>query len=314
MVALGLAAVGGAAGRGLRPRASAGRRTRSTTSTWPLAGSSGWRPAPASSCSARSWGPCSSASSSCRTCWGTRRSRPAWPSSRPSCCMVLVAPRSAKLVEVRGARFTLLLGYVFCLLGFVTMLAPVERRRPPTGRSGWPTPSSASGVGFAGTPASHSLTSSVPVTRAGMASGTADLQRDLGGAIMQSILGALLTAGYASRGGQADRRCPRLDQAKITDSVQTSAREVVLQRRGHRAAVPAVRRPDHRRGPESFVAGQRWAYTAGIVAILLGGALVFFIFPKRDDEQRSWPSTPRGRRRGLTARPAQAPAWPRVDG
>ena len=51
------------------------------------------------------------------------------------------------------------------------------------------------GVGFAGTPASHSLTGSVPVQRAGMASGTADLQRDLGGAIMQSIFGALLTAG-----------------------------------------------------------------------------------------------------------------------
>ena len=36
--------------------------------------------------------------------------------------MVLVAPRSAKLVEARGSRFTLLLGYVFCLLGFLTML------------------------------------------------------------------------------------------------------------------------------------------------------------------------------------------------
>ena len=36
--------------------------------------------------------------------------------------MVLVAPRSAKLVETRGARFTLLAGYLFCLLGFVTML------------------------------------------------------------------------------------------------------------------------------------------------------------------------------------------------
>ena len=36
--------------------------------------------------------------------------------------MVLVAPRSAKLVEARGARFTLLIGYVFCLLGFLTML------------------------------------------------------------------------------------------------------------------------------------------------------------------------------------------------
>src|SRR4051794_29193464 len=36
--------------------------------------------------------------------------------------MVIVAPRSAKLVETRGARFTLLLGYAFCLLGFLAML------------------------------------------------------------------------------------------------------------------------------------------------------------------------------------------------
>src|SRR3954465_2273886 len=92
-------------------------------------------------------------------------------------CMVLVAPRSAKLVEARGARFTLLCGYVFLLLAFLTMLLV------------WKETSSyweiflayaliGGGVGFAGTPASHSLTSSVPVRRAGMASGTADLQRD----------------------------------------------------------------------------------------------------------------------------------------
>ena len=37
-------------------------------------------------------------------------------------CMVLAAPRSAKLVEAKGARFTLLFGYVFVLLGFLTML------------------------------------------------------------------------------------------------------------------------------------------------------------------------------------------------
>ena len=36
--------------------------------------------------------------------------------------MVLVAPRSAKLVEERGARFVLLAGYFFVLLGFITML------------------------------------------------------------------------------------------------------------------------------------------------------------------------------------------------
>jgi MFS transporter, DHA2 family, multidrug resistance protein len=98
--------------------------------------------------------------------------------------MVLVAPRSAKLVETKGARFTLLLGYVFVLLAFVTMLLMWSESSPY-----WQVALAYGfigiGVGLAGTPASHSLTGSVPVTRAGMASGTADLQRDLGGALMQ---------------------------------------------------------------------------------------------------------------------------------
>ena len=103
----------------------------------------------------------------------------------------------------RGARFTLLLGYVFVLLGFLTMLLLWKE-----GIAYWKV-----GLGyrvrrdrrglFAGTPASHSLTGSVPVKRVGMASGTADLQRDLGGAIMQSIFGALLTAGYVAAASTA---------------------------------------------------------------------------------------------------------------
>ena len=76
------------------------------------------------------------------------------------------------------------------------------------------------GVGLAGTPASHSLTGSVPVHRAGMASGTADLQRDLGGAIMQSIFGALLTAGYAAAAAAAIASAPNSD--KITDTYRAS--------------------------------------------------------------------------------------------
>ena len=44
--------------------------------------------------------------------------------------MVLVAPRSAKLVETRGARFTLLCGYVFLLLAFATMLLLWEEDIP----------------------------------------------------------------------------------------------------------------------------------------------------------------------------------------
>src|SRR5690349_1160707 len=126
-------------------------------------------------------------------------------------CMVLVAPRSAKLVEAKGARFTLLSGYVFVFLGFATMLALWDENS-----SYWQIGLGYAfvgiGVGLAGTPASHSLTGSVPVTRAGMASGTADLQRDLGGAIMQSIFGALLTAGYASAFNKQIAAAPEASQ------------------------------------------------------------------------------------------------------
>lgn len=36
--------------------------------------------------------------------------------------MVLIAPRSAKLLDSHGSRFTLLVGYVFVVLRFLTML------------------------------------------------------------------------------------------------------------------------------------------------------------------------------------------------
>jgi len=197
-------------------------------------------------------------------------------------CMVVVAPRSAKLVEARGARFTLLAGYLFCLLGFLTMLLLWNE-----GISYWRIGLAYSfvgiGVGFAGTPASHSLTGSVPVQRAGMASGTADLQRDLGGAIMQSILGALLTAGYAAAVGAAIAAAPNKEE--VTDGVASQltksfagAEEIAEQNPQYASQITAAAK-------ESFLDGADWAYTAGIVAILLGAVLVFFRFPKADEEK-----------------------------
>jgi EmrB/QacA subfamily drug resistance transporter len=196
--------------------------------------------------------------------------------------MVIVAPRSAKLVEARGARFTLLVGYVFCVLGFFTMLL-LWKDNIEYWKVGLGYAFIGIGVGFAGTPASHSLTGSVPVTRAGMASGTADLQRDLGGAIMQSIFGALLTAGYAAAASAAIASSG--ESAKVTENVQgeltksfSSAADVAAQYPRHSEQIIAAAKV-------SFLQGDSWAYLAGIVAILLGGALVFFRFPKKDEEQ-----------------------------
>jgi MFS transporter, DHA2 family, multidrug resistance protein len=196
--------------------------------------------------------------------------------------MVVVAPRSAKLVNTQGARVTLLIGYAFCLLGFLVMLL-LWKEDISYWKVGLGYALIGIGVGFAGTPASHSLTGSVPVRRAGMASGTADLQRDLGGAIMQSILGAVLTAGYASAVAGAIAGSP--DQDKITNGVQSE-----LTKSFSSATDTASRYPQYQdqivaAAKSSFLQGDEWAYIAGIVAILLGAALVFFKFPKRDGER-----------------------------
>jgi DHA2 family multidrug resistance protein-like MFS transporter len=197
-------------------------------------------------------------------------------------CMVLVAPRSAKLVEARGARFTLLTGYVFLLLAFLAMLL-LWKDGSPYWQIAVAYACIGIGVGFAGTPASHSLTGSVPVERAGMASGTADLQRDLGGAIMQSIFGALLTAGYAAAASEAISAAP--NRQAITDSVQSqltksfAGAEVIAEQHPQFASqITAAAKT-------SFLQGDQWAYTAGLVAVLLGAVLVFFLFPKQAEEK-----------------------------
>jgi MFS family permease len=197
--------------------------------------------------------------------------------------MVLVAPRSAKVVEAKGARFTLLAGYAFCLLGFLTMLL-LWNEGSPYWEVGLGYAFIGVGVGFAGTPASHSLTGSVPVERAGMASGTADLQRDLGGAIMQSIFGALLAAGYAASFTAAIAASS--DAQKVSDSVEAQltksfagAEAIAQQHPQYADQITAAAR-------SSFLSGDQWAYLAGIIAIVVGAALVFFLFPRKDEEMR----------------------------
>jgi MFS transporter, DHA2 family, multidrug resistance protein len=224
--------------------------------------------------------------------------------------MILVAPRSAKLIESRGARFTLLTGYVFLFLAFAWMLLLWS-----DGSAYWQIGLAYAfigiGVGFAGTPASHSLTGSVPVQRAGMASGTADLQRDLGGAIMQSIFGALLTAGYASAFTSKIATSPNADQ--VSANVQSQ-----LTKSFASAADIAQRYPQYSEqiiaaAKSSFLSGADWAYAAGITAIIIGAVIVFFLFPRREQESQLLADYHSEDMRRRTATPAQVKPAPQVE-
>jgi len=196
--------------------------------------------------------------------------------------MMVCAPLSAKLVDARGARFTLLFGYSFVLVGFLFMLL-TWTESSGVWEVGIAYALVGAGVGFAGTPASRSLTAAVPVRRAGMASATADLQRDLGGAVMQSILGALLTAGYARSFSQLVASSPHADD--VSTQVQGQ-----LTRSFASATTTAKQYPQYsteiiQAAKDSFVHGQDWAYVAAIVAVATGMVLVAVCFPRRDHER-----------------------------
>jgi MFS family permease len=195
--------------------------------------------------------------------------------------MVLAAPRSARLVDTRGSRRTLLAGFLVCLAGFLVMLVLWD-----DAVGYWAVALGyllvGVGVGLAGTPASRALTGSVPVTRAGMASGTADLQRDLGGAIMQSILGALLTAGYASSFAASIASSPKAGD--ISEATQSELTKSFASAAGTAEQYPEYADRIVAAAKESFLRGDDWAYAAGIVAVMLGAAVVFFLFPRHDRE------------------------------
>lgn len=139
------------------------------------------------------------------------------------------------------------------------------------------------GIGLAGTPASNALTGSVPVSRAGMASSTSDLQRDLGGAIMQSVLGAILTAGYASELGKKVHAAAETEH--ISDQVQST-----LTKSFSSAADLAERYPSRAEeiiaaARDSFVHGDLAAYAVAIGIVGLGALIVALFFPRFDKER-----------------------------
>jgi MFS family permease len=194
--------------------------------------------------------------------------------------MVLVAPRSAKLVHLNGSRRTLLTGQALLVVAFVLMLL-LWKENIAYWEVALPYIFIGIGVGLSGTPSSNSLTGSVPVTRVGMASGTADLQRDLGGALMTSIFGALLTAGYASAMGTAIAQ----SGSKVSQSTQAT-----LQLSFGSAEDLAAKHPQYAQqitaaAQSSFLKGDQWAYLAAMVALLVGMALVFRYFPSKAREE-----------------------------
>lgn len=195
--------------------------------------------------------------------------------------MILAAPVSARLIHRFGSKATLLIGYGFLLTAFLVMLG-LWTVRASYGPVAVAIVLMGIGVGLCGTPASHSLTGSVPTARAGMASGTADLQRDLGGSIMQSVLGAILTASYAAATAQRISASGAHLDHRVTSLLERSFSSAAAVARTA-PKVDAARIIAGARA--SFLDGAHWAYGAGALAIVTGALLVTICFPSKAKEE-----------------------------
>lgn len=199
--------------------------------------------------------------------------------------MVAMAPLSAVAVLRLGSRVVLLMGFFVVMAGFIVMLVLWDEGTSYVAVGGAYLLVGI-GVGLAATPASRALVESVPVRRSGMASATADLQRDLGGAVMQSLLGAVLAAGYATAIRSAIAGAPAAEQAAVTDGISAA-----LQRSFGSATDLASRYPQYATdissaAQSSFLTGANWAYAVGIVAMAVGALVVALFYPGRAEERR----------------------------
>jgi hypothetical protein len=99
---------------------------------------------------------------------------------------------------------------------------------------------------------------------------------------MQSILGALLTAGYATAFTKLIASAP--NGSSVSSSVESELTKSFASAANTAQQYPQYSKQIISAARTSFIDGANWAYAAGVIAILVGAALVFFFFPKHDDE------------------------------
>lgn len=195
--------------------------------------------------------------------------------------LIAMAPFSARLVTRSGTRRAMLTGYSIVFVGFVTMLFWREGTTYPLIGAGFLI--LGSGASFVMTASSRALTSATPIRRVGMASATSDLQGDLGGSIMQALLGALLATGFSRTFAELIQNSP--EGSMVTDEVSralqasfaSAARVAEQSPKYHDIILEAAR--------QSLVEAALGAYLVGAIAIAIGIVVVLVAVPGKDRER-----------------------------
>ena len=141
------------------------------------------------------------------------------------------------------------------------------------------------GVGLASAPASRALTASLPVAKVGMGSAATDLTKDMGGAIFQALLGALLTFAYADYFTKAYDNLP-------PDQAQEVSQRTVIELGSSYAGAQRVAENAPTGDASKIIAAANHAFTDGKTAAIMvalastvvGAVVVWLFYPSRQRE------------------------------
>jgi EmrB/QacA subfamily drug resistance transporter len=130
------------------------------------------------------------------------------------------------------------------------------------------------GMGFAGTPATTAITSSLPMSKQGVASAVNDTSRELGSALGIAVLGSLLNQAYRDGMAEAVVGLPAQVSERVLGSVAfTAAPELAaLGGRGQQLADA---------GRAAFVDGVGVALLAAVIILVIGAVGVALLAPSR---------------------------------
>ncbi|MBP7972154.1 MAG: MFS transporter [Candidatus Nanopelagicales bacterium] len=193
---------------------------------------------------------------------------------------------AGRMIEARGTRTPFMIGLSVVVLGFLLMLFTWQ-----VGTSLlWVVAAYLSigiGIGMASTCAMRSLSMSLPLTKAGMSSGSADLTKDLGGAVFQAILGTLLAVAYSDYFSRAFAQLPT-DQAQQLGN--RAAQEIGSSYEGAEAVAKTLPGADATQliaaANQAFTEGKSTAIAVATAAVLIAITLVWWKYPRVSDERR----------------------------
>ena len=199
--------------------------------------------------------------------------------------MIVLSPVAAVLIRRIGSRLTLAVGFVLVGIGFAAMFIWTENS--PYVLVGSTYVLLGAGVAIAAAPASRSIMASVPPEDLGMGSATNDLQRDLGGAIMQAVMGTLLVVRYSKDITDAFNAAPAAEQSELSNQAVTLMTESFTGAEQVAQSVdPQYSASLIEAAKQAFTDGANVAYASALVAVAIGLVIIVALYPRKQEEEQ----------------------------